>query len=164
MSQTSPIRTRDTKKCSQTPYNRQPREKPKPMSQESIRANFHTIDGHDYTDAEFVEIDPKYKEDVLADLPKVGAMSLLRLTRRGGPGSKYQGGWRDLFATKTRWDKMKWIGMRNLLLMASEAKENRGYMFRAWFCPPGLIHIEFDDDGSWTVQDVLTLPDWLCIG
>ena len=163
--QATPVQTRDTKDPN---YHCQAHDD-EPSSTagrptNSTRPNFNIVDGHDYTYAQFVEIDKNYKEDVLIKLPETGALELLRLTGANGPGRKYQGGWRDLFAEKTRWDKMRWISLPNLRRMAAEAKVNKIYRFRAWFCPPGLIHIEYDDDGSWSYYDILTLPSWLLVG
>ncbi|KAF5314364.1 hypothetical protein D9619_011944 [Psilocybe cf. subviscida] len=176
MPKASPVRMRDKKESLQKlSHDHQSHDKPSSTAEasdatggstSSSRPNFNIIDGHDYAHAEFVEIDKKFKDDVLPNLPIIGGMSLLRLTGPNGPGRKYRGGWRDLFADKTRFDKMKWISMGNMLLMASEARLrlNFGCMFRVWFCPPGLIHIEYDDDGSWSVSDVLDLPKWLLVG
>ncbi|KAF5329627.1 hypothetical protein D9619_009461 [Psilocybe cf. subviscida] len=171
MSKIGPVRTHDTKEPLQKPiYNRQPPNSTTEAtgatgsSTSSTRHNFNIIDGHDYAQAEFVEVDKKFKDDVLLNLPITRPLALLRLTGPNGPGHKYRGGWRDLFAEKTRFDKMKWISIPNLLRMASEARLNNGYMFRVWFCPPGLIHVEYDEDGPWRVSDILALPKWLLLG
>lgn len=126
----------------------------------------NVIDGHDYTHAEFVEIDPKYKDSILKPLRKVHGTSLLVLTvPRKGPGGTYRGiGWMDLFAERTVWDKLIWPPMEMICDMALDYAMNEDCMFRVWFCPPGLLHVEVDDDGTWSVQDILTLPPWMLMG
>ncbi|KAF5328382.1 hypothetical protein D9619_013269 [Psilocybe cf. subviscida] len=125
----------------------------------------NVIHGHDYTDAQFMEIDRKYNDDVLSTSRHVNCLSLYLLTQRTGPVAKYKGlGWRDLFAERTWMDKMPWLDMENLSRLTAKAAMNEDCMFRVWYCPPGLIHVEVDDEGTWTVQDILTLPKWMIIG
>ncbi|KAF5325461.1 hypothetical protein D9619_009748 [Psilocybe cf. subviscida] len=82
------------------------------------RPNFNIVNGHDYTNAEFEETYPEYKDEELAGLPEIHPLTLLRLATRRGPGRKYRGyGWRDLFAEKTEGDYMKWIGLLELFFL-----------------------------------------------
>lgn len=128
-------------------------------------ANGMVIHGCDYTNAEFVEIDEEYKENVIPTLQKVNVISLYILTRRTGPGGKYRGiGWCDLFAGRTELDKFLWPSIRKVCNAALETPMNEDCMYRVWFCPPGLVHIEVDDDGTWSVHDILDLPLWMLIG
>ncbi|KAF5328444.1 hypothetical protein D9619_013275 [Psilocybe cf. subviscida] len=125
----------------------------------------NAIHGHDYTDAQFMEIDRQYNDDVLSTSRHINCLSLHFLTQRTGPGAKYKGlGWRDLFAERTWMDKMPWLVMDNISELAEKTAMNEDCMFRVWYCPPGLIHVEVDDEGTWTVQDILTLPKWMIIG
>ncbi|KAF5311085.1 hypothetical protein D9619_007792 [Psilocybe cf. subviscida] len=130
-----------------------------------IKYNYNVIDGHDYSDAKFIEIDQQDKVRVLSNLPEVSTLYILYLTRRGGPGHRYGGlGWRDLFADKTVWDKLKWIRMNHLCSLVPEIRMNDDCTFRLWFCAPGLLHVEVDDDGTWTIPDILSLPEWMVMG
>lgn len=40
---------------------------------------------------------------------------------------------------------------------------NYDYMFRVFFMDPGLVRIELDDEGPWTVADILSLPEWMIV-
>ncbi|KAF5322028.1 hypothetical protein D9619_002228 [Psilocybe cf. subviscida] len=134
-------------------------------SLENADINGPVIHGHDYTNAEFIEIDREYKDNVITGLRKVNVISLLILTRRTGPGGKYSGiGWMDLFAERTERDGLIWPSMDTISGLVWLRDTNEDCMFRVWFCPPGLLHIEVDDDGTWTVKDILTLPRWMLMG
>ena len=76
------------------------------------------------------------------------------------------GGWRDLFAEKTSFDKVRWMTVSAVTGLAANerCRTNDDCTFRLWFCAPGLIHVEYDDDGRWTVQDIFRLPRWMVVG
>lgn len=126
---------------------------------------FNIINGHDYTDAQFEEVDLSFKNQVAPGLPEIDVLTLCELTLRGGPGRKYNGlGWRDLLAESTWWDIFRWLSMGDLASMARKFRTNDDCKFRVWFLPPGLLHIEVDDDGEWSIQDIVALPEWMFMG
>lgn len=97
------------------------------------QVNTNNIDGHDYTDAKFV--DHRAKARVIAHLPIVRTLYIPYLTRRGGPGHRYKGlGWPDLFAEKTVCDKLEWIIMRELRSLVPKSRMNNYCMFWLWLC------------------------------
>lgn len=97
--------------------------------------------------------------------PKPILVTLCRMFYRGSPGSIYDGrGWNDLFAEAPELSKFIWVDIYDLRDFAEETGLNEEYMFRLWFCRPSLLHVEVDDEGTWTAREILTLPYWMRLG
>ncbi|KAF5317513.1 hypothetical protein D9619_013209 [Psilocybe cf. subviscida] len=118
-----------------------------------------------FLDETFAEVDIASKDDKLMSASEPRLTTLYRMTHPGRPGSIYDGrGWNDLFAETPKNRKFVWVDIYDLRDLAKEAALNEGYMFRLWFCKPGLLHAEVDDDGPWTVREILALPWWMRLG
>ncbi|KAF5317974.1 hypothetical protein D9619_012207 [Psilocybe cf. subviscida] len=117
------------------------------------------------TSKAFVEVDHHDKDDVLLSLSKANVVTIIHLANDIGPVYGYGGlGWQDLFAERTEWRKARWVPIKFVKMMSAKNKTNDDCMFRLWLCLPGLIHVEVDDDGTWTVEEIVGLPEWIIIG
>ncbi|KAF5329519.1 hypothetical protein D9619_009062 [Psilocybe cf. subviscida] len=118
-----------------------------------------------YLDETFTEVNITSKDDKIMSLPMPWLTTLYRMFHPGRPGSIYDGrGWNDLFAETPKYPKFVWRPIHSLRYLADEFRLNEDYTFRLWLCQPGLLHVEVDDNGTWTAREILTLPFWMRLG